>query len=93
MYGVLQSSAHSSHVRAWHVSERMGLHIPVLSISDLIGSQVKLCNWWCSFKDTGAAPLYERAGFREVKRDMWLLPLIGYERRFLMAKDLPRTPQ
>ena len=40
-----------------------------------------------------AAPLYEEAGYREVKRDLWLLPLVGYERRFLMVKDLPREPR
>eukprot|EP00208_Stichococcus_sp_RCC1054_P006263 CAMPEP_0206140496 /NCGR_PEP_ID=MMETSP1473-20131121/9600_1 /ASSEMBLY_ACC=CAM_ASM_001109 /TAXON_ID=1461547 /ORGANISM="Stichococcus sp, Strain RCC1054" /LENGTH=451 /DNA_ID=CAMNT_0053534655 /DNA_START=441 /DNA_END=1796 /DNA_ORIENTATION=- len=41
------------------------------------------------FKDTGGAgELYRGAGYKEVKRDFWVLPLFGYSGRFLMAKDI-----
>jgi hypothetical protein len=35
--------------------------------------------------------MYERAGYAETKRDMFLLPLVGYQRRFLMSKDMPHA--
>ena len=47
--------------------------------------------WMCRFKDTEAAAMYERAGYAETKRDMFLLPLVGYQRRFLMSKDMPHA--
>ena len=35
--------------------------------------------------------MYERAGYAEFKRDMFLLPLVGYQRRFLMSKNMAHS--
>lgn len=44
----------------------------------------------CRFKDTEAAAMYERAGYSEAARDIFLLPLLGLQRRFLMSRQMPR---
>lgn len=40
------------------------------------------------FKDVEAAAMYERAGYSEAARDMFLLPLLGLQRRFLMSRQM-----
>eukprot|EP00955_Chlamydomonas_euryale_P027960 294957-Chlamydomonas_euryale.AAC.3 len=42
--------------------------------------------------DTAAGILYRNAGFEELKEDVWLLKLLGMDRRYLMRKRLTVEP-